>query len=77
MPADLDPERLLEPVFREWLNETRLVAIETVAGGTLQELVYTVVPKKDMATQAFLEAVRLRTGNHKVVLVVGQQEVDL
>ncbi len=77
LPADRDPEPTLEPVFRDWLAETRLVAIETVAGGTLQELVYTVVLKPTTAPQAFLEALRAATDNNKVVLVIGQQEVDL
>jgi uncharacterized membrane protein YhiD involved in acid resistance len=77
LPADLDPEPTLEPVFREWLAESRLVAIETVASGTLQELVYTVVLKPATAPQAFLEALRAANGNNKVTLVVGQQEVDL
>jgi len=77
IPADLDPERVLEPVFREWLSDSRLVSIETVAGGTLQEIVYTVLPKRGKPAQAFLEAVRAVTGNNKVALVVGQQEVDL
>ncbi len=77
LPADLDGERVLEPVFREWLSESRLVSIETVAGGTLQELVYTVVPGPGRPVQALLEAVRAVNGNHKVSLLAGQQEVDL
>ena len=66
-----------EPAFHEWLVESRLVAMETVAGGALQELVYTVVLKPKAAPQAFLEAVRKATDNNKVALVMGQQEVDL
>ncbi len=77
LPADRDFERTLEPVLREWLADSRLIAIETVAGGALQELVYSVVLKSKKAPQAFLEAVRAVTDNNKVALVMGQQEVDL
>ena len=77
MPSDRDHERTLEPVLREWLADSRLVAIETVAGGALQELVFTVVLKPNRAPHAFLEALRAVNDNNKVALVVGQQEVDL
>lgn len=77
LPASHDPDVVLEPVFREWVTDNRLIAIETVAGGSLQELVYTVVLKMDGDTRAFLEALRAVTDNHKVSLVIGQQEVDL
>lgn len=77
MPADRDPGRTLKPVFDSWLADSRLVAIETVAGGALQELVYAVVLKPTTGPQALLEALRTVTDNNKVTLVVGQQEVDL
>lgn len=72
-----DAERVLEPVFEEWLQDSRLVSLETVAGGVLQELVYSVVLKPGTSPQALLEAVRAATDNNKAVLVMGQQDVDL
>jgi uncharacterized membrane protein YhiD involved in acid resistance len=76
-PAGADHEETLEPVFEAHLTENRLVAMETVAGGTLQELVYIVMLKADTQPNAFLEAVRGVNNNNKVALVIGQQEVDL
>lgn len=77
MPMGQDCEEVLEPVFDEHLTESRLVAIETVAGGTLQELVYIVLLRKDAQPNAFIDAVRGVSNNNKVALVMGQQEVDL
>ncbi len=77
LPVERNYEETLAPVFREWLKDSRLVAMETVAGGSLQELVYTVVLKPQSQPQRFLEAVRAVSDNNKVALVVGQQEVDL
>jgi uncharacterized membrane protein YhiD involved in acid resistance len=77
MSADREAERVLEPVFRTLLEESRLVSMETLAGGTLQELVYSIVLKRSTEPQALLEAVRKETDNGKVSLIVGQQEVDL
>ena len=77
IPLGIDADELLEPVFREFLTENRLIALETVAGGVLQERVYIVMFRKSATPQEFLESVRTATGNHKVTLVMGQQEVDL
>jgi hypothetical protein len=77
LPPEQDPDRSLEPVFRRLLNDSRLVSLETVAGGTLQEAVYSVALRERGSVQGLLEAVREVNGNNKVVLVVGQQEVDL
>lgn len=77
MPAGGDPERALEPVFRQHLDQDRLVAMETVAGGTLQELVFTVLLRSGSSPQELLQAVCEVNGNNKATLVMGQQEVDL
>ena len=77
LPSGSDPERVLEPPFRQHLSDSRMIALETVAGGALDEAVYSVVLKKNVAAAQLLESVRAVNGNNKVVLVVGQQEVDL
>lgn len=77
LPPEQDPDRALEPVFRKLVTDNRLVSLETVAGGALQEAVYSVALNTASSPQQLLEAVREVNGNNKVVLVVGQQEVDL
>ncbi len=77
LPLGRDSEETLEPIFREYLTESRLVAMESVAGGVLQELVYVVLLKDEGTPDAFVEAVRTAADNNKVALVMGQQEVDL
>jgi uncharacterized membrane protein YhiD involved in acid resistance len=77
LPADLDYERAFEPVFDRLLMERRLISVETVTGGMLQEVIYSVVTKSGIEPQALLEAVREINGNNKVALVVGQQDVDV
>ena len=77
VPMGVDHETLMEPVFAEHLIENRLVAMESVAGGTLQELVFIIILKSSASPQGFLEAVRVAAGNNKATLVIGQQEVDL
>ena len=38
LPVGADAEKVLEPVFANHLSSCPLVALETAAGGTLQEL---------------------------------------
>ena len=77
LPADRDPVQSLGPIFHNMLQDHRMVSLETVAGGVLQEIVYTVVLKPNTDPQELLEQIRSVTDNNKVALVIGQQEVDL
>jgi len=77
LPVDRDPEAALGEVFRELLDEQRIISLETVRAGALQEVVYSVVLKKSTAPGKLLEAIRTRNDNQKVTLVLGQQEIDI
>jgi hypothetical protein len=77
LPADHNPEETLEPIFRENLTDARLISVETVSAGVLQEAIYSVVLKPGVAGQELLEKLREVNDNQKVALVMGQQEVDL
>ena len=77
VPADMAYASLLAPLFDEYVRRYDLVAMETVQAGTLTELVYSIELKSTAAAQEFLNAIAARNDNNKVVLVTGQQEVDL
>jgi len=77
LPAGLNHEAALENPLREHVDEHRIIALETVRAGTLNEVVYSVVLKRDASTQSLLDSIRLRNDNHKVTLILGQQEVDI
>ena len=55
----------------------RVPSVETVRAGVLQEVVYSVVMKKKAKPRELLEAIRERNDNHKVTLILGQQEIDI
>ncbi len=76
-PADRNYEEAFEEPFRRYLDEHRVISLETVRGGSLQELICSVVLKKGTTPSALLEAIRAHNDNNKVTLVIGQQEVDL
>jgi uncharacterized membrane protein YhiD involved in acid resistance len=76
-PAAADPERELAETFREHLEQYATIAAESVPGGELQEVVFSVVLKRRAKPERLIEAVRAKNGGHKVVLILGQQEVDI
>jgi hypothetical protein len=77
LPASFNHEAALESPLREHVDEHRIIALETVRAGTLNEVVYSVVLKRDASTQSLLDSIRSRNDNHKVTLILGQQEVDI
>lgn len=77
LPSDLPHATLFDDIFRRYLVRSDLVAMETVQAGTLTELVYSVELKRGADVQAFLRDLAARNDNNKIVLITGQQEVDL
>lgn len=77
LPIDRDHDTAFEEPFRNHLDEHRIISIETVRAGVLQEVVYSVVLKKKSQPRKLLEEIRSRNDNQKVTLVLGQQEVDI
>lgn len=77
LPVDRDPALVLEAPFRDYLVEHRIISLETVRAGVLQEVIYSVVLRNNAAPAQLLEAIRSANDNHKVTLVLGQQEIDI
>ncbi len=76
-PVDRDFETAFELPFKAHLDEYRVISLETVRAGVLQEVVLSVVLKRSTTPTALLEALRAVNDNNKVTLVIGQQSVDL
>lgn len=77
LPSDLPYATIFDDLFDRYLVRADLVAMETVQAGTLTELVYSIQLKRGVDQQAFLRELAARNDNNKVVLITGQQEVDL
>lgn len=77
LPGDMPYTTLFATVFDRYLARYELVAMESVQAGTLLELVYSVELRRGVDVQALLRELAALNDNNKVVLVTGQQEVDL
>src|SRR5690349_17703778 len=58
IPADRDHEGTLTPVFSRYLDDSSLISMESVGGGALQELVYSVVLKRNAEPRRLLDSLR-------------------
>jgi uncharacterized membrane protein YhiD involved in acid resistance len=77
MPVDRQYEKVLEEPFRKYLEDYRLISVETVRAGVLLEVIYSVTLKKGQEPKDLLESIRKYNDNSKVSLIMGQQEIDL
>lgn len=77
VPEGLDHEAALDDVFAAHLRDHTLLGLETVRGGTLLELVYSIQFAAGADQRAFLDAVRVVNGNNKVTLLTGAQNVSI
>jgi len=77
LPENLDYHSAFRDAFYQHLRDHSLLSIESIHGGTLLELVYSIHFKRDALESAFLDALRAINGNNKVVLLTGQQNVNI
>ena len=77
LPENLDYNRAFEKVFYEYLSDHTLISVETIQGGTLTEVVYSIHFKSGADERGFLEALRALNGNNRISLLTGAQNVNI
>ena len=77
VPADMDHEQTFRELFEKTFQEHFLISMETMPEGETVQLTYSVNVSGRFESGAFLKAVRALTGNRKVSLIEGQQQLDL
>lgn len=77
LPENLDYHRAFNDLFQRFLTEHSLLSIETIRGGTLVELVYSVELRPDEDDVAFMNELRAINGNNKVALLSGRENVNV
>lgn len=77
VPPDTDYTRLLDDVFVRLASRHDLVSAESIRGGALVELLYSVKLKSDTLPTVLLTALQERTGGQKVSVLTGYDRTDL
>lgn len=70
-------DNLFDPLFLKYTQASELISVDTVHGGMLTELTYSVGMKKPGQIQEFLSEIRHLNGNNKVSLITGYNGTDL
>ncbi len=68
IPEDLDYEEVFESVFKKYTTRAELVRMKTMNMGSLYKLTYDITLKSKVKEKAFLDEIRVKNCNLKVLL---------
>ena len=68
IPEDLDYEEVFTEIFKKYTRRAELVRMKTMNMGSLYKLTYNVTLKSDIKEKAFLDEIRVKNCNLKVLL---------
>lgn len=77
MPEDLDYTSVFDDIFKKYTKESNLEKVKTINMGSLFELTYRIVLKDNKNEKKFIDELRVRNGNLKIVLTQSLEESDL
>jgi uncharacterized membrane protein YhiD involved in acid resistance len=77
VPADEDYSDQIQDVLIRHTSEFELVSMESIRGGALTELLYTVKLKKGTEPKTLIDALRQRTFGQRVTILTGYDQTDL
>lgn len=77
IPEDLDYTRAFQDVFEEYTEDCRRISVRTVNLGSMLDIDYQLKLRDLNREKEFLDAIRVRNGNLKVVLQTGAEREAL
>ena len=77
IPEDLDYDEVFNEVFKKYCKKTTLMRMKTVNMGSLYDLTYSVKLKSSIREKDFLDAIRVKNCNLKVLLSQPVMEEDM
>lgn len=77
IPEDLDYTNVFDDIFKKYLKSYELVKTKTTNMGSLFTLTYKVEVKKDINEKEFIDKLRVKNGNLKIVISHPIIEEDL
>jgi hypothetical protein len=63
IPEDLDYEGVFDDIFDKFTSKCESIRVRTTNMGSLYELTYSIVLKKDVSEKKFIDEIRCRNGN--------------
>ncbi len=68
VPEDLDYEEVFDKIFKKYTTKAELVRMKTINMGSLYKITYDVTMKSGVKEKAFLDEIRVKNCNLKVLL---------
>ena len=77
VPNDAQFDTLFDDMFVKYTSSSELISVDSIHGGMLTELTYSVGLKKASKIQDFLTEIKRLNGNNRVTLIAGYNSTDL
>ena len=77
IPDNMDYTNVFDEVFNKYSTSHTIDKVKTINLGSLFEISYTITLKKDINEKEFIDELRLRNGNLKIVLTHPLEDEDL
>jgi uncharacterized membrane protein YhiD involved in acid resistance len=77
LPNDAPFDTLFDDLFLRYTSASELISVDSIRGGILTELTYSVGLKKQQRIQEFLAEIKRLNGNNRVTLIAGYNSTDL
>ena len=78
IPEDLDYSNVFDDLFEKYTKTNELIKVKTTNMGSLFELTYRIIIKKEVNEKEFLDEIRCRNGNLNITLtreIIGENEL--
>ncbi len=77
LPSGVPFDSIFDNAFLKYTSTSELISVDSVHGGMLTDLTYSIGMKKANQVQEFLAEIRSLNGNNKVTLIAGYNGTDL
>jgi uncharacterized membrane protein YhiD involved in acid resistance len=77
LPSGVPFDTIFDNPFLKYTSTSELISVDSVHGGMLTDLTYSIGMKKSNQVQEFLSEIRSLNGNNKVTLIAGYNGTDL
>ncbi len=77
VPGSASFDHLFDSLFLKFTSTSELISVDSVHGGEMTELTYSIGMKKAAKVQEFLTEIKNLNGNNKVNLITGYNSTDL
>ena len=77
IPENLDYTNVFDDVFAKYTKKVELEQVKTINMGSLFELKYNLLLNKDINEKNFIDDLRIKNGNLKIILTHPLEESDL